>query len=1132
MAGNNFDSMSQLLLQINRIYANMQQYIEAISKAIESTEDIVTIETLNDDGTTTELQLPSFANIERRLKIFEQNLNALVGAGTGALDNSLYLQLVDEYGKVKTLVHMSLLNVPDKIASLQGSLANDNQVVALGNELDKATTLGLNVQLDVTGKVSAYMQKCSVTKFIMSQDMYAYFKNIETTYGRELTHTEFINALNDSSYVLDTDYEIETFISNLRPRRPLSQGAFNILFKKITGSNTMTVRLDTVTYSNVDALVDGNQTLKVGDNLATASGDVIFSIATIDVLSNTVQLVRESGLQMPSANLNRLVYVETSVVKTVDVPLRVNENFVAFLSPVHESYNTIADYSPAIFIDIRNLTIRLSDGQLINANSWALSQGDTNIGAYLSALSTDALPPAKYAIKPDKLNLDASTFKVVQLNNHLLDNVDKDKILQLYAQKRSLQQEISSLDSTLSNLQLQLNTQNYKNDNERKSLQTQYLSYSKTRAAKLETLQQVIDSMLDIDVAAYDALYDPKFRIRGFLPVQEPSVSRYTGAQNIIQFKIQYRYVSLNDVIAKADTFDVESADGTITTAAFSTWNEIFTPLRRKIIVDGQIQWETINASSIESICCNQLDVPITPNEKVQIRVKAIGEAGYPNVLNESDWSNIITITFPDSLAANAQFVALKDELMTDKQQVLLENMLQTKGIIEHVGDALTENQTYFAHAAQNLASGFFNDNMSRISVYQKMLDMDNTIKQLQDIIINSGSMLRVSIIDELQNETEILNGSTTVLYAGAYCDEFDITKSTNLGSIFTKQYYIKFTNIGSTPIDLYPKYHGTLNQWLPNIAKDNIYNAPIAPMTNSYANTKDADDHVMFWSAPKGSRQCNGQIVYLGTKSVSGTQDLYVALNKDTASQTILQSDNAAINTEADDNAKIYIAKNAKVDALNPYVPVAFKSNAKIDSFVLLTTSHPLWQQYLNAQKVGSEEVSKVAALIETLMNSIALQGTTASTDKQVSLEYTGDEEDWYLTESNAPKCMFVDNDKYTGGANTRGAYLTLNPMNQSAMQVQNSADDAALSIKVGESNAVLVPLLFQARMTDIAGSIDSTEPIDSANFRYTKHVNLNCWIGAKAFSFDVKIYMDFRSTSSVLGSIPISSMLAMKTK
>jgi hypothetical protein len=862
-------------------------------------------------------------------------------------------------------------------------------------------------------------------------------------------------------------------------------------------------------YSSTNANVAGSLTLKTGDTLSTPTGDVLFTITAIDVLSNTCVLQRKAGLNNIAADISKLVYCDDVVQKVVDVPIKHSEKFAVFLSPVHDAYNTISAYSPTLLVDVSKLTIRNKDNELINANSYMLAYGDANIGAYIQAIATDMQPPAKYAVKPDKPQLNVNEYKVIQLNTHLTDNVDKTRILQLYEQKRSLQQELSALDSDISKLKQQLSTQNYKNDSERKNIQEQWVAASKDRAQKAQTLSNIVDQMLDVNSQAYDALYDPKFRIRGFLPVQDPSVSRYTSPQHIVQFKVQYRYVSLNVTVAKADTFDIEQ-DGKTTTAAFSTWNEVFTPLRRKIINDGTTMWEPVNADSIDAISCNQLDIPINPNETVQIRVKAIGEAGYPNILNESDWSNIMSVTFPESLAPNAQFVSLKDELMIDKQNIMLENMLDNKGVTEHISTAMTENNTYFAHKAQNLASGFYTQELANVSVYEKMLEMSNTIKQLQDIIINQGSMLRISLLDEEGNETEVLNGSTTTLYAGAYCDKFDMSNRDNYGSILSKQYYVKFTNIGTQAISIYPKYHGALNEAIDNIKADNIWNAPIAPLSSSYQGTN-VDSKDAFWTAPLGSRQLKGQILYVGTKNVAGTQDLYSTLTSAIIPSIFEKSD---IDESAQEDKKIWVQPTND----GAYISVALKSGAE-SKYICVSSKHPDYIAYLAAtDKTATKK--KLDELFKSLQSQYNL---IAKGEQQQGLP------DGDLTIDNAPKVLFDTNDKYLSGQNTRGAFLTIAPLNQSSIQVANSSSAANVAVEPGSAKSILVPLLFQARMTDYSGGIDMNVSLDSAQFQYSKTVNLHTYIGGKEFVFDVKIYADFRATSSIIGVVSTTSMKSM---
>lgn len=1093
------NAMQQLLADIKQLYNNSLQYLDVLQAAVSSSEDTVTITLTNDDGSTTSITVPSFASIQRRMAVIEQNMKVLTGLNNG---EQLYAQLVDANNNMRTMVHMSLLNQPETLKTLQGTIAEDNNVVALGNDmLERTTALGMHVQIDVTGQASSYLKQCQVTKYICSDVMFAALQQIVAQTGIEMSHAALLAEIDAHGWHTDDDYTLEDFTVNLRPRRATSSGSFKILKKQNANNGTIAVKLDSIVYDAIDAKVAGSLTLKVGDTLSDPTGSVLLQIVSIDKLSQTCILQRTAGLNALNVEVTDLVFVEPVVRKVVEVPLRHSEKFVLFLSPVHDAYNTVAQYSPAVLIDTATLTIRTATNELVNANSYMLSHGDASIGAYIAALTTDMLAPSQYAIKPNRLQLSAEAFKVIQLNTHLIDNTDKSRILSLYNQKRAVQQEMSVLDSDIASVMSKLNTNNFKNDVERQKASTQYVTLTQQRAERLQTLTNIIDEMLNINGAAYDALYNPKFRVRGFLPVQDPAISRFTAAQNIVQFKVQYRYASLNGTVAKTDTFDIENAAGTITTAAFSTWNEVFTPLRRKIIVDGSVQWEPINSESIDAISCNQLEIPISANEIVQFRVKAIGEAGYPNVLNESEWSNIVSIQFPESLAASAMFVTLKDELAIDKQNVALENMLENKGLIKHIADAFSENNIYYAHNAQNIASGFFTSELAKVTTYEKLLSLSNEVAQLKDIILNQGSMLRVAIVDDEGNQTEILNGSSNVLFAGTYADKFDITSADNYGKVLTRQYWLKFYNIGAENISLYPRYHGDLSQHITDKLQDfaDVYDVPVVLNSDAY----DSNDIL----APYGTRQYMGQALYAGLKNVAGTEKLYVAA--ETPSSSTVETQN--IDTSAQAANRKFVHKNG-----DDYEAIALKSTVSPDAYNLMSVQHPAWIAY-SANKNEQTKATLTAAFAE-----LAKFNSVIKSKYQQILPLE-------LTAENAPKCAFTDNDVYAVGANSRGAFLLLNPTAVNQMQVSNSTDSAAYVVKPGENNALLIPLLFQARMTDAVGSSDIDSNAQQNKLSYTKTMNFICYIGGKEFTFDIKVYADFRSTTSIIGTIPVASITSI---
>ena len=117
-------------------------------------------------------------------------------------------------------------------------------------------------------------------------------------------------------------------------------------------------------------------------------------------------------------------------------------------------------------------------------------------------------------------------------------------------------------------------------------------------------------------------------------------------------------------------------------------------------------------------------------------------------------------------------------------------------------------------------------------------------------------------------------------------------------------------------------KYNGALNEAIDNIKADNIWNAPIAPLSSSYQGTN-VDSKDAFWTAPLGSRQLKGQILYVGIKNVAGTQDLYSTLTLAIIPSIFEKSD---IDESAQEDKKIWVQPTND----GAYISVALKSGAE----------------------------------------------------------------------------------------------------------------------------------------------------------------------------------------------------------
>jgi hypothetical protein len=131
--------------------------------------------------------------------------------------------------------------------------------------------------------------------------------------------------------------------------------------------------------------------------------------------------------------------------------------------------------------------------------------------------------------------------------------------------------------------------------------------------------------------------------------------------------------------------------------------------------------------------------------------------------------------------------------------------------------------------------------------------------------------------------------------------------------------------------------------------------------------------------------------------------------------------------------------------------------------------------------------------------------------------------------TPDNYPvKLGFYNNDRFLIGPSSCGAYLYLSPSKYTDIMVNGSDYRATATIKSGETNAIVIPLIFQYRMTDYYGvSNTGTGNIggDSGlvNLTYVKKVGFDILPqNETVFSFDIQITAKYKAetTSQISGN------------
>lgn len=257
-------------------------------------------------------------------------------------------------------------------------------------------------------------------------------------------------------------------------------------------------------------------------------------------------------------------------------------------------------------------------------------------------------------------------------------------------------------------------------------------------------------------------------------------------------------------------TIPIQSTDVATTTenppsgpkyANFSNWVEILSDVRKRYWDENSKQWywKIEDVSDADTPNINQLDIAIQQNERVEIRVKSISEVGWPNSLLESDWSNVLTVDFPDDLnniLSDNQFILT--EATQDKATVTLENTLSSKGVNKHIEDSYNVNQDYVAHKDTSIQVSIKTDTSQNMNLFQYLTYLTNRIASLEQQIAGAKGTLNISLFKKTTLMKTITNNTSTIV--NIECEDYGIqftgTGRTYLNDItLIDDYTVSFEN-------------------------------------------------------------------------------------------------------------------------------------------------------------------------------------------------------------------------------------------------------------------------------------------------------------------------------------------------
>ena len=961
----------------DQIITYNKNIVEILSKinSLQTTKDpSVTLQVYDENGVLRNYTLPSFTSLKADIDRLNNNINSLY-----SIDAAGALIQTSTQNKYKKIITVDLNRDPTPVGSL-GSLTTFKS--APNWFFDSLMDPMVSVELDLSGKIEDNVRKCLIRRYIVE-----FTKNADgtfTTLGQSALNSynqlfrgngnivlsEFENWYNTTTGLINpTNPKYDEQMFDLEPNNLLYDGQFSVLrIQEDRLNRKLWYVLDTLDY----LVVDTNQTKKLsnGDEVIinsdkTSTRYKILEVSTAE--SNPrIRVERVEGIEPIPVGIGTLkVYSSVIYTKKVRVSVGYNERNVLFIKPVNADNNLVAK-KWSLGTGYYTNDLRLDSSSTANGLSMEQFYIDYvyDYGVVLQDLVAKKTPNS-LAGTPLSPTLTTDNFKVVQINKHLTDTPDSNLIKQKHNYQLSLKSEIQQIQEAILARNKAGKFTKFKSDSAKKQADLEIQDLTSKKDSKSKLLASVTQEIIDLSKDPKNKV-SPKFSVRGFWTIPSAVVTTGTKPQEIVQFRVQYRYTSKDGREAPVDTFTITDSQSR---ASYSNWTEYKTDARKREYntSTGEYTWAIEDVTSADTPNINQIDIPVQSNERVDIRIKSISEVGWPESPVESDWSEIITIEFPDDLntiANENDFIlaaATKEDL-----KVSVNSELSAKGLDNHLADTVTVNNVTFHHEAKKILSGFQDENGVSLDLYAYIQKLTDRITSLEEKITRAKGELQIII---LRNNQEFIvnNGSETTF--NVECEDYLTTftgQGAPTGRVYENNIYVIKDFVMKVKNNAKESALGLLSNrtYLGN--KDTVYN-PQSPqvfwvdnkdelLTNDVISgqTRTQVDNQFIWSVNYDS------ITQTTVSKLSeNIGNNFGAINVNSNSITDILSTNDYNVGYSENTLLSFIANNKSL--LDPFkwldTTVSVSSTTKF-----LTTIHPVVKDLENIQENNSDKVKTIS--------------------------------------------------------------------------------------------------------------------------------------------------------------------------
>ena len=903
------NSLSTFLEQAMVLTGNNLEAVNKISDAVSSSEDSVKLILTdpNDQTKTIEYIIPSFGYLKSEIDRLSASLNTMTNITDGAGSR---VRLSDgTYRKI----------IASKIPSEAPTITSVDNITNFSFKsnwfFEDMLNPALYVTWDMSSQISPETERVMIQRYILrcdTQSKVDVFNN--KLKGRNnIDYKEFLNILlnNRIKYTLDDE------IKDLPPRARRYYGTFSVIRiqaeKDYNGNNVKRYILDSLEFTDVRSGFENTRLLTVGDfvevnsNPTTTRYEVIF----VDSASNKIGLRCLEGSEGVRIGADTLKVSATQDTKvSADIPVGFDEREVIFVKPIDPDSNIPANkWSPGVAFYTNELTYVDGNGATQTLQKF-YQKNVVDFGQVLLSYASDYYPSIREGIIPNAPVLNYASgegdFKIVQINTQLTETTDAATFRSLVADKIKAQSELDNISNEISKQKELIQTTQFVSTNDKIKAQTTL----NTLVSNQSILASNYNSIVNNIKAKYESgnVVLPKYRVRGFWDIPDLKVSPSSGEQEIIKFRIRYRYLSEYGNANKEEEFTYKSGNASVI-GRFSNWNEIETKTRERVKTSDGWEWEKIDTADPDRVNINQLDIPINPGEQVEIQVKSVSEAGWPSNPLESEWSEPIIVSFSDFAELQADDITeLVAQNRVDAAVANVANMFS--GTAAHMASSFYTNDKYFAHTAESITSGFLSPEQTPITLYDKLQELQNQINMIIEKINQTVGDITVNLIDnsDEQKVYTLNEGGTTYINAGDYVSAIkNLDDDKKAGAIVTKIFYLDISTDAQSGLFLLSKLTGDRFSMCPSTIKDgngNIiktavdggnsyvdYDNVITPSTTSGSyyyeqgrydlvpinlTNPEVIDFQIGSPSMYQSAQCRGQFVYSRFRNIGDTFDMY----------------------------------------------------------------------------------------------------------------------------------------------------------------------------------------------------------------------------------------------------------------